>query len=198
MDRVKKWYMLYFFILLTCIVIVFTLSIVNFKYHYTFDRYQISHLGLKELNPQFFSLFNMSMKLLGFALVPFLIQSYRYYTNYMRITSQIALTFGILGSVGTSLIGFIHVDNWNLHWAIAQFTFICFYAYFVVLCVIWINIIMKNKKLISNIIFFTGQIFLFTTLIGILIFMSTLAEWLYFIAILLNLFLSFVLVNYCY
>ena len=184
MGKLYKINLIYNISIVFFILLMIYLSFLQYPTSFTIYRNQISHLGSPIENPSGYKIFNAGIFIFGLLIIPMLYFLFRIYSNYMLITSKIAVLFGSISAFALILLPFYPVENWTIHWIIAEFIFIGFIGLATSLCIIWLVKISKKLSIGINLIIFLLYISIYVIFMYLLVKLNTFSEWLFFISIL--------------
>ncbi len=119
----KKIHAFYIFSVLFFYLIITIISICLYPEPYSIFNH-VSNLGSKSTNPNGYLLWNIGTVILGLLLIPHMIYIHKYFISSFPRLGVLNCVFGIISSIGWSLIGIFREDFITAHFITASIAFI--------------------------------------------------------------------------
>ena len=119
----KKIHAFYIFSILFFYLIITIISICLYPEPYSIFNH-VSNLGSKSANPNGYLLWNIGTVILGFLFIPHMIYIHKYFISSFPRMSVLNCVFGIISSIGWSLVGIFREDFITAHFITASIAFI--------------------------------------------------------------------------
>ena len=119
----KKIHSFYIFSILFLYFLITIISICLYPEPYSIFNH-VSNLGSKSANPNGFLLWNIGTMILGLLFIPHMLYLHNYFISSLPRLGTLNCIFGIISSIGWSLVGIFREDFITAHFITASIAFI--------------------------------------------------------------------------